>query len=193
MEREANATPPGSTPFRTATLAVPPEAALWPRRTIGWAAGALVVDLLFIGGYACAMFGVLGVVFGLGPQALWLLLRGRGVEARATARHAVIWGLTAAVASAVISIDLPRARENQARVIAAVHAYHEAYGRYPDDLAQLVPTFLPAVPSARVFPLMFARFSYYADRGDAVLSWTLIPPFGRPTYRFNSRRHGYLD
>jgi len=31
--------------------------------------GALVVDLLFLGGYSCAMFGVLGVVFGLRPAS----------------------------------------------------------------------------------------------------------------------------
>lgn len=193
MELEANAAPRGSTPFRTAALTAPAEAALWPRRTILWAAGALVVDLVFMGGYGCAMFGVLGVVLGLGPQALWLLLRGRGVEARATARHAAIWGLTAALACAVIRLDVSRAWTNQARVIAAVHAYHGAYGRYPDDLSQLVPAFLPSVPSARVFPLVFADFGYYADRGDALLHWTLIPPFGRPTYRFSARRHGYLD
>ncbi len=127
------------------------------------------------------------------PRATWLLFSRRGIELRALGMRTAIWGCVALVAFGLSCANNAHSREGERVIIAAVHRYRNERGRYPDALDELVPRYLPSVPRARLFPSMFARFEYGRYGDDANLTWTLYPPFGRPFYVFNQRRHGHLD
>lgn len=73
-----------------------------------------------------------------------------------------------------------------------MRAYGKERGGYPNELDQLVPVYLPAVPRAKPTP-GFGRFEYLARDDDAWLHCTSVPPFGRSTYRFAAARWGHLD
>jgi hypothetical protein len=84
------------------------------------------------------------------------------------------------------------ARDNAERIIEACTRYKAANGAYPNNLDQLVPAYLPAVPSAK-YALMFNRFSYWEDRGNHSLMWVVIPPFARSYYGFEGGRWTFRD
>jgi hypothetical protein len=77
-------------------------------------------------------------------------------------------------------------------LVSAVNAFHAKYQQYPESLDALVPEFIAAVPRAK-YTLQFSEFMYFRTEQGASLSYVRLPPFGRPTYDFNSRRWGYLD
>jgi hypothetical protein len=86
-----------------------------------------------------------------------LLARARDGEGAAAARGSVR-ALAGFLVIAMIGLSNWRANEYQeaardetsARVIAALDAFRARHGNYPDDLAELVPAFLPAVPRPRM-------------------------------------------
>ncbi len=100
------------------------------------------------------------------------------------------------VASVAFQAKISRARAE--RVVAACRAYHEAEGRYPDELGALVPKYLPTVPRARV-AFAFDSFLYMHRKAEVgseehtLLVYTTVPPFGRVTYDFEHDRWGSLD
>lgn len=78
-------------------------------------------------------------------------------------------------------------------IVAVVHAYATRHGRYPASLEELVPAFLPAVPSAKL-TFVSNQFEYRLMPGGAHwLTWTVVPPFGRRSYIFEEKRWNYLD
>ncbi len=87
-----------------------------------------------------------------------------------------------------------RARERAETLIAACRAFEAKHGRLPETLDALVPEFLPALPPARYDGPHFG-FQYEVNTASRchVLSWTDLPPFGRPFYVFEEDRWGYLD
>jgi hypothetical protein len=84
------------------------------------------------------------------------------------------------------------AHRNAARVIQACNTYRARHGDYPDLLADLVPSFIPAVPAAKY--CLHDNGFFYSRLGDgAALSWCSRPPFGREVYRFNEGRWYFYD
>ena len=77
-------------------------------------------------------------------------------------------------------------------VVAAVKAFHAKQQRYPKNLQELVPDFLPEIPAAK-YALMFNRFTYLASDKGQVLFYADLPPYGRPTFNFARNEWGYLD
>ena len=84
------------------------------------------------------------------------------------------------------------AQSRAEELIAAVKAYREKNGRYPERLQELVPSFITQVPLAK-YTLSFNTFTYVASDVDPLLIYAALPPFGRPVYSFAGGKWGYLD
>ena len=78
------------------------------------------------------------------------------------------------------------ANERAATVIAAVEVYKTKTGAYPERLEQLLPGFIPAIPSKAKLTLMDGGFRYFSTSGRHTLSYVSFPPFGRRVYDFES-------
>ena len=78
-------------------------------------------------------------------------------------------------------------------LVKAVEAYSAKHGQFPQNLEQVVPDFMSAVPLAR-YTLASNDFSYKTGPdGKHVLSWTVTPPFARKSYTFEEKRWVTLD
>lgn len=84
------------------------------------------------------------------------------------------------------------AKANAPRIIAACEQFHGANGNYPETLDELVPQYLPSVPPAK-YSLGFGEFVYWNFDDSAMLTWYVVPPYGRAIYNFEECRWGYLD
>lgn len=139
------------------------------------------------------------VVFAVGllylvPRALLAL---RGDRALFKLRLAKAGVTMAAGAAAIAAIGYAnRVAEDRAlAVISAVETFKAKRGRYPDRLNELVPAFLPAVPSAKPYG-MLGQFQYWSSQPPDVhhtLMYTALPPFGRRLYNFEEHRWSALD
>lgn len=80
-------------------------------------------------------------------------------------------------------------RHNFDRVIVAVDRFRAIEKRYPDTLDQLVPAYLPSVPSGRI-----GKFLYHADPGNADAHLSHMPePFIHESYDFTSKKRRTWD
>jgi hypothetical protein len=78
------------------------------------------------------------------------------------------------------------------RVIAACVAYQTANGKFPEKLNELVPKYMPFIPSARYCPGPWSQFRYYNGENPS-LFWYIFPPFDRKIYNFNTRSWSYMN
>jgi hypothetical protein len=90
------------------------------------------------------------------------------------------------------SVQSRMARATAERIINACTRYQATNGIYPKTLGILIPKYLDSVPRAR-YALIFAEFRYWELNGQHTLMWVSVPPFGRPYYKFEEARWGYLD
>jgi hypothetical protein len=175
-------------PYREPTL-TPPAPERW-RVPVG----ALVLGaLLALSGPFAGWIGGLLVLCGLAlvglPATLVRFARGR----RGVARRMLVEG-TIVAAGALVAVQFnvgayARSLRNEARIIAAVDRFHADHGRYPATLGELVPRYLPSThPAGRAYQIM-----YWTSGESAVLTTTVVPPFGRRTWDFKLRRAGFLD
>ncbi|MBN1911191.1 MAG: hypothetical protein JW818_15705 [Pirellulales bacterium] len=81
---------------------------------------------------------------------------------------------------------------NAPKVIGACRQFQAANGRYPENLDELVPQYLPSIPCAK-HCLVFGEFRYWNLEGRPMLVWYSIPPFGREIYHFDEDRWSFLD
>lgn len=127
------------------------------------------------------------------PPLLSLLLVAIGAQGRSAGVRGMVLPVILLVASIANSrLQSTVARRNAARVIQACEAYRAAHGRYPEQLADLVPSFIAAVPRAKYF-LDDNGFRYTPHRTRATLSWACRPPFGREVYGFAEARWAFVD
>ena len=91
------------------------------------------------------------------------------------------------------------------KIIEASKQYQSTNGVYPRTLDELVPKYLGSVPRAKY--ALLGEFLYWecgerlvttcvrsgADKGQHMLMWMAIPPFGRPFYNLEQAQSGYLD
>lgn len=79
----------------------------------------------------------------------------------------ICWSLlTAAVVSLPLLLVVWNAQEQISRkrgenIVEQLEAYHQQQGRYPDSLAQLVPRYLPKLPSTAQSLTGWRRYDYY--------------------------------
>ena len=110
------------------------------------------------------------------------------------------WGLTMVrIGIPALTLGLVRANNdfqlgvaeaNARRVIVACEEYQAAHGSLPENLEDLVPRYMNAVPVAK-HCLMWNKFVY--SPRSSLLFWHIVPPFYRKIYNFDSRTWSYLD
>jgi hypothetical protein len=87
------------------------------------------------------------------------------------------------------------------RIVAACEQYRAKAGRYPEKLEQLVPDYLPEIPSAQRSLLTDPRFRYaitgpnmwIKNPNTHVLEYTSVPPLGKTFYVFETREWRFRD
>lgn len=177
-------------PYREPTLS-PPE----PPRFVPWQAFLVSGLVLFSStcfGPAFAFLALFGLVVGA-PVTLIVFATGR----RALAGRALLAGLIVATGVfGALYLDRHRgaamARRNQDLIIPAVYRFHAEQGRYPATLDELVPRYLPSrLPAGPSLPAY--RIRYWPWNDSAVLTVTVVPPFGRRIWDFKERRYSFLD
>lgn len=91
-----------------------------------------------------------------------------------------------------IAINNKIARSRAEMVIAACKKYKDRNKEYPETLTDLVPEFINKVPVAK-YVFGSNEFYYIVSNGSHLLSYTAMPPFGKPIYNFESKRWAYID
>ena len=101
--------------------------------------------------------------------------------------------MTLALVAGNNAIQLKIAEASAPRVVAACEQYHAANGRYPKNLDELVPDYMPSVPPAKYCLGPWGRFVYFFNEGKPLLVWYVVPPYYRRIYDFETRRWRYID
>ena len=150
-----------------------------------------VSDVFWLGqGVIAAGAFLLGVFILL--MSFWSLLSRDREKAKTRSLKALMLMATAVLAIASISANNVLAARRCNHLIAACEQYHSKYNKYPDQLEQLVPEFVPTVPMAK-YTMMFNSFSYTSTADRHTILYVSFPPFGRPYYVFEKHRWGDLD
>ena len=162
-------------------------------KTLCVAASIFVLDALILNQGFVAVILILVVLFVFFPIAVLLRRRDkRKYEQRLV--KIVIYVLTGV---AVLGSNILQNRLAERRAIAignACLAYRTKYHRYPVELQELVPEFLPSVPFAK-YALTGDHFVYSSLPGgrEPMLFYEAFPPFGRRFYHMEKGSWGYLD
>lgn len=156
------------------------------RLGIGGASLLLAWDVGFSGSYLLSLIGC----------PIWFLgCLLKGMEDRVGWRRIflrmAIPAVTLGVAWSGNGVQIKIAEANSRRIIAACERFQAAHGTFPRTLDELVPDQLASVPRAK-YCLVYGEFRYFND-GRPMLGWYVVPPFGRRTYDFETRRWNYID
>jgi hypothetical protein len=148
---------------------------------------ALILGLgaiTFIVGWVMVVLGVLDVVRGAGSDRA-----SRGM------RTIIAYAILDAAVFGTNYGNNKLAHHRAEQIAVALDAFKADHGSYPATLEQLVPRYLPSVPLAKYTLMpMYNRFDYSSSGTDrAFISYVAIPPFGRPFYRLETKKWGYLD
>ena len=159
------------------------------RRASVWAVALVVVDAFFLNQGAIAAIVGLWMLFVSLPHAAFS--RSPDQRRRRLARAAIFLG------AVLLVFGLNWANNQIAKrrfetLITAIKAFKQERQRYPAKLDELVPEFLDHVPLAK-YTLAFPSFWYIALPDDHSLFYVEFPPFGRPTYTFETDKRWYLD
>jgi hypothetical protein len=149
----------------------------------------IVVDAFLMNQGVISVFvGITLLLVGV-PRAL--LPRFSAVRSRRLANIAVYLGAVVLVL-VLNGVNNGIAASRGEGLVSAVKAFHAKYRQYPESLDSLVPEFIEGVPRAK-YTLQYGAFTYIRTERGALLYYVESPPFGRPTYDFNSGRWGDLD
>jgi hypothetical protein len=89
------------------------------------------------------------------------------------------------------------AHERAEQIIAACQQFKTKHQRFPDQLSELVPEFLPQVPVPRPLTLNPGQFWYLnseqSNTRQHLLIYTSIPPFGKRRYSLEEGRWIFYD
>lgn len=78
------------------------------------------------------------------------------------------------------------------KLIKACNDYRVKYEKFPDKLEELVPSFIPSIPSAK--PVFFEpQFNYISEKDNHVIWYVVCPPFYRAFYNLERGTWSYLD
>ena len=156
------------------------------RLGIGGACLLLFLDVFFSGSYLLSLIGC----------PIWCLgCLLKGMEDRVGWRRIflrmAIPAVTLGLAWAGNGVQIKVAEANSRRVIAACERFQAANGTFPRTLDELVPDQLASVPRSK-YCLAYGEFLYF-NHGRPMLGWYVVPPFGRRTYDFETRRWNYVE
>jgi len=119
-------------------------------------ASLLVIEELVVGtGIGC-------VAILVGAALLIVYFAGRR-KSRGQFVLAAVYALTGISSFVVIQTNWRIAEARSQPIITACKQFHAKYQRYPEELRELVPEFIPAVPHAG-YTLISRRFYYFPSR-----------------------------
>ena len=163
-------------------------------KSICVAAGLFILDAFGLNQGFLALCLMLVSVLVLLPRALWALRENRRPAEQRLVKTG-IYLLTAVAIIACNSLQNRMADRQAIKIGNACLAFHAKYQRYPEDLNELVPAFLPSVPVAK-YSLMGNAVFFYSSPivgREPMLYYQVIPPFGRRFYHMETGTWGYLD
>lgn len=94
------------------------------------------------------------------------------------------------LATVLVTLNFRMADARLQRLVTAVHAYHEANGAFPPDLAALAPAHIERIPRA-TFWLTMNRFRWDGENG--LLTCVPAPPLGWIGHDFRTDARVALD
>ncbi len=160
------------------------------RKTLITAVVLYILDALFFNQGVIALITLLIVVIVLLPKA-FLSFKNKPLFKYKLLKAAVYFIMAVAVIGSN-QINNKIAKYRAEKLIEACNQYHRTYNRYPDRLDDLIPDFIPKVPSAKL-TFGFNKFKYISSDKHHSLMYVSFPPFGRPYYNFEKGKWGYLD
>jgi len=163
-----------------------------PQRVYVYCAFFLATDAVLLGSPMLGTYAVLVLLFWLIPRAL--LAAGKPDLRRH--RLALVMVTTAALALDFCAFWLyeTTAQARVTDIAVALDRYRSRQGSYPPRLEDLVPVYLPSVPSAKPGFIVMNGIWYVAQSGDAAaLMYVSFPPFGRKVYDVRTRAWTDLD
>ncbi len=159
-------------------------------RTAVALSGLFLFDLVVLGQGGIAIIVATVGVGMLVVGGLWAAIRAHRALARSRMTRAGMYVILGVAAVGTLRFHEATARKGAQQIISACQAYKQQTGKLPDRLEDLVPEFLPKVPLAR-YTLLYNDFWYFSQSG--LLTYVVLPPFGRRVYNFNSAQWKYLD
>lgn len=158
------------------------------------AAGLYFLDAIWLGQGGVAVLALASLVIFFIPATLLAWYRKNLFMRNLRAARTLLYLLMAVAILVTIRIDLSNTREKADGIIAALKAYQAKTGQYPDELTQLVPGYLPAIPKAR-FSLTMNEFRYFVSKGKDShnLSYIAMPPFGFSYYNLEKGEWAVKD
>lgn len=123
----------------------------------------------------------------------WLLTRDPGLKAFRM-RCMTIYLSAATATLAFMALDIHIAARRAQTVEQAIQTYNARHGRYPERLEELVPETLPALPRARLALTLDGYYYRTGTKGKLPrFGYTVVAPFGRMMYDFETLRWNALD
>jgi len=152
----------------------------------------LAIDVLFFGAPMLGAYAGLALVLWLAPRMLFAWKK------PTLRRHRA---LVALVTLGMILFDCSVywiyetvAQKRVTEVAEALLRYRAIKGLYPEQLQQLVPDYLPAVPAAKPGLIVLNRIWYlHKPPGPTGLMYVSFPPYGRKVFNLETREWSELD
>jgi hypothetical protein len=160
------------------------------KKTVLIAIGLFVVDAFVLSIGAMAFIMALAILFWFLPEVVLLKYRKQSPKVPLT-KIAIYSAMILAVMIANAANNM-LAHYRAENLVVVIEKYHQSTGHYPENLEDLVPTYIPKVPSAK-FALLPTEFRYSNSKDTTLLFYVATPPFGRVTYNFNRQSWGYID
>lgn len=156
------------------------------------ASSLFILDAFILNQGGIAAITAIAVIFVMLPRAVLAWREHDRELAQARAMKAAVYALMVIGVFGANYLNNALAQSRAEELITAARHYEARHHRLPDGLQDLAPDFIPEVPLAK-YTLLFNNFRYIAIKGRHSLFWVDVPPFGRPTYRFEENKWDYID
>jgi len=162
------------------------------RTTVSVCAILLAIDILFFGAPMLGAYAAIALILWLAPRIL-LAWRKPALRRHRATVALLTFGMIAADCGAYWIYD-NIARKRVGEVAEALSRYRAIQGIYPEQLQQLVPEHLAAVPAAKPGFVMLNGI-WYRHKAPAApeLMYVSFPPYGRRNYDVEKREWTDLD
>ncbi|MBL6985606.1 MAG: hypothetical protein ISR72_00970 [Methylobacter sp.] len=160
------------------------------KKTIITATILFVLDALVINQGVISLFLIFTIILWWLPKSAFKKYKKQSPKEELT--KILVYGFIVAAIFTANSINNTIAQNRANDLVLIIENFHQATGSYPKTLNDLVPSYLPRIPTAK-YTLSFNSFKYINYGKNISLFYHAIPPFGRPTYVFNRKEWIYID
>jgi len=151
----------------------------------------MIFDAFILGIPSLGLIFLFLIVCASGISAFIFLLRDKKY-AKLYAIKAAIYLIALMGILGIFKFNSHMGANNAKSVIKAVNTYYADNGHYPENLNQLIPSYLESIPSS-AYRMSDNKFRYFSNQGDPNLMWAVAPPFGRRIYYFKDAEWRTLD